>query len=182
MHGPRAQALRLGDGAARILPGWAREAGPLGDEARGEGDDEGGAGSARWRPRLARELVEEIGETRSRGLETARRDRVHDPSLLPAWEWLTAPQRLCRFQPLEVQAARRRSDMKNEEPKIGEFLITLSEDMELLKAYVDDPYPLFEEFGLTDSQQEILLSNDVGRLREALQGEYPDREIFVAFG
>jgi hypothetical protein len=61
--------------------------------------------------------------------------------------------------------------------KIGDFLIKLSEEPELLETYYSDPRAVLAESGLTEEQQETILSNDAARIQEALQGEYPDLDL-----
>jgi hypothetical protein len=62
---------------------------------------------------------------------------------------------------------------------IGPFLIKLVERSEVLGHYLRDPVGAMEAEGLSDAEQEILLSGNLRRLREALQAEYPDRKVFI---
>jgi hypothetical protein len=62
---------------------------------------------------------------------------------------------------------------------IGQFLVRLVEHPETLASYRDDPQGTMEAEGLSAEEQEIVLSGDLKRLREALEAEYPDKEIFV---
>lgn len=73
--------------------------------------------------------------------------------------------------------------MRGPSMSLGEFLLTLSKDMDLLRSYVDDPYPLFEKYEVSEEHREILLSNDIDRLYEALRDEHPEEaHVYVAFG
>ena len=62
---------------------------------------------------------------------------------------------------------------------IGPFLIKLVEQPEVLGHYLRDPQGAMDAEGLSSSEQAILLSGSLRRLREALQEEYPDREVFL---
>jgi hypothetical protein len=62
---------------------------------------------------------------------------------------------------------------------IGPFLVKLVEHPEALASYMEDPQRTMEVEGLSAQEREIVLSGDLKRLREALQEEYPDKEIFV---
>jgi hypothetical protein len=62
---------------------------------------------------------------------------------------------------------------------IGEFMIELSEDPDLLASYREDPEAVLRESGLTKEQQEIVLSNDLGRIRDAIRDEYGRAEVIV---
>jgi len=62
---------------------------------------------------------------------------------------------------------------------IGPFLIQLVEQPDVLGQYLKDPQGAMDAAGLSGGEQEILRSGNLMRLREALQEEYPDREIFL---
>jgi hypothetical protein len=62
---------------------------------------------------------------------------------------------------------------------IGPFLIQLVEQPDVLAQYLKDPNGAMDAAGLTDTEQEILRSGNLRRLREALQQEYPDKKIFL---
>jgi Aromatic-ring-opening dioxygenase LigAB, LigA subunit len=62
---------------------------------------------------------------------------------------------------------------------IGEFLTELADDPELLGRYREDPEAVLAESGLTEEQQEIVRSNDLARIRDAVRAEYQRAEIFV---
>ena len=62
---------------------------------------------------------------------------------------------------------------------IGEFLIQLSDDSDLLARFREDPYGVMADGALSEKQQELVMSGDVRRIREELQREYPDTEVFV---
>ena len=62
---------------------------------------------------------------------------------------------------------------------IGPFLIKLVEQPEVLGLYLRDPEGAFDAEGLSASEREILRSGNLRRLREVLQEEYPDREVFL---
>jgi hypothetical protein len=67
------------------------------------------------------------------------------------------------------------------EAKIGEFLIELSENEKMFRRFEQYPEEVMEEYGLDESQREIVLGDDLGRLREAIQSEFPDAaNVFVA--
>ena len=62
---------------------------------------------------------------------------------------------------------------------IGPFLIKLVEQPETLSHYLRDPVGAMQAEGLSDAEMEIVQSRNLRRLREALQEEYPDKEIFL---
>jgi hypothetical protein len=62
---------------------------------------------------------------------------------------------------------------------IGPFLIKLVEQPEVLGHYLRDPEGAMDAAGLSDSEREILRTGNLRRLRETLQEEYPDREVFL---
>jgi hypothetical protein len=62
---------------------------------------------------------------------------------------------------------------------IGDFLLELAEDPELLARYKDDPTRVLAESGLTDEQQEILRSNDLKRIRDAIRAEYQEAKVIL---
>jgi hypothetical protein len=62
---------------------------------------------------------------------------------------------------------------------IGPFLTKLVEDPDLLGSYMQDPQGVMEAEGLSAEEREVVLSGDLKRLREALQEEYPDKEVFL---
>jgi hypothetical protein len=62
---------------------------------------------------------------------------------------------------------------------IGDFLLELAEDAELLARYRDDPARVLAESGLTDEQQEILRSNDLKRIRDAIRAEYQEAKVIL---
>jgi hypothetical protein len=63
---------------------------------------------------------------------------------------------------------------------IGPFLINLVEQPGLLGRYLKDPEGTMDGEGLSGRERELILSGNLRRLREALQEEYPDREVFLA--
>jgi hypothetical protein len=63
---------------------------------------------------------------------------------------------------------------------IGPFLIKLVEHPEVLGHYLRDPDGAFDAEGLTAAEREILRSGNLKRLREALQEESKDRDVFIA--
>jgi hypothetical protein len=69
--------------------------------------------------------------------------------------------------------------MANTHKLIGEFLSEL-ENPEKLKAYLTDPEKGLRESGLSDEQQATLRSNDLAKIRAALQAEYKDAKV-IAF-
>lgn len=62
---------------------------------------------------------------------------------------------------------------------IGPFLIRLVEEPQLLDAYMRDPDVAMEAEGLSREERAIVLSGSLKQLRDALQKEYPDKEIFL---
>jgi hypothetical protein len=62
---------------------------------------------------------------------------------------------------------------------IGPFLIKLVEHPDTLSHYLKDPEGAMQAEGLSDREREIVRSGSLRRLREALQEEYPDKEIFL---
>jgi hypothetical protein len=62
---------------------------------------------------------------------------------------------------------------------IGPFLIKLVEQPDVLGHYLRDPEGAMEAAELSPTEREILRGGSLKRLREALQEEYPDREIFL---
>ena len=63
---------------------------------------------------------------------------------------------------------------------IGDFLVELSEDPSLLKEYqADQKGVLARKSGLTEEQQNILCTNDLKRIRDAIRDEYKKAEIVV---
>jgi hypothetical protein len=62
---------------------------------------------------------------------------------------------------------------------IGEFLLELGEDAGLLARYRDDPETVLEESGLSADQQEIVRSNDLKRIRDAVREEYHDAKVIL---
>jgi hypothetical protein len=63
---------------------------------------------------------------------------------------------------------------------IGEFLVELSEDPDLLRQYqADQRRFLRERSDLSEEQQEILCSNDLKRIRDAIRDEYKKAEVFL---
>jgi hypothetical protein len=62
---------------------------------------------------------------------------------------------------------------------IGSFLVKLVEDPDLLGSYMQNPEGVMEAEGLSAEEREVVSSGDLKRLRDALQEEFPDKEIFV---
>jgi hypothetical protein len=62
---------------------------------------------------------------------------------------------------------------------IGPFLTKLVEDPALLGSYMQNPEGVMEAEGLSPREREIVFSGDLKRLRDALQEEFPDKEIFL---
>jgi len=69
--------------------------------------------------------------------------------------------------------------MTNKHNLIGEFLSEL-EHPDKLKAYLENPEKTLRASGLSGEQQATLRSNDLAKIREALQAEYKDVKI-IAF-
>ena len=63
---------------------------------------------------------------------------------------------------------------------IGPFLIKLVEHPDTLAHYLRDPVGSMQAEGLSDGEVEIVLGGNLRRLRETLQQEYPDTDIFLA--
>jgi acetyl-CoA acetyltransferase len=63
---------------------------------------------------------------------------------------------------------------------IGEFLVELSEDPNLLAAYRGNQRKCLDErSGLSREQQDLLLTNDLKRIRKAVQDEYKKAEVIA---
>jgi hypothetical protein len=62
---------------------------------------------------------------------------------------------------------------------IGPFLIKLVEHPDTLSHYMRDPMGAMQAEGLSEREIEVVLSGNLRRLREALQEEYPNKEIFL---
>jgi hypothetical protein len=62
---------------------------------------------------------------------------------------------------------------------IGEWLIELVEDPELMKGFRADPDKALQDSGLSDDQQRVLRSGDQRAIREAVRGEYGRTEIML---
>ena len=62
---------------------------------------------------------------------------------------------------------------------IGEFLADLTEDPSLLKEYARDQKGVLERSGLTKQQQEVLLTNDLKKIRNAIRDEYKKADLIV---
>jgi hypothetical protein len=63
---------------------------------------------------------------------------------------------------------------------IGPFLIKLVEHPDTLAHYQRDPVGSMQAEGLSGREIEIVLGGNLRRLRETLQQEYSDKEIFLA--
>ena len=67
-----------------------------------------------------------------------------------------------------------------EAPKlIGEFLSELAENPDTLQAYIASPEQALLVSGLTEEQQETLLSNDLNRIKDAIRVEYGKAEVLL---
>ena len=62
---------------------------------------------------------------------------------------------------------------------IGDFLLELADDPELLARFRDDPATVLAESGLTAEQQQILRSNDLKRVRDAIRAEYQEAKVIL---
>jgi hypothetical protein len=63
---------------------------------------------------------------------------------------------------------------------IGDFLVDLTEDPSLLKEYGRDQKGVLEHrSGLTKKQQEVLLTNDLEQIRDAIRDEYKKADLIV---
>ena len=62
---------------------------------------------------------------------------------------------------------------------IGPFLIKLVEHPDTFARYQRDPVGAMEDEGLSDHEIVIVLSGDLKRLTDALQQEYPGKDIFL---
>jgi hypothetical protein len=62
---------------------------------------------------------------------------------------------------------------------IGPFLIKLVEHEDTLRLYLEDPVGAMQAEGLSNQEIELVLGGNLRRLREALQKEYPDSEVFL---
>jgi hypothetical protein len=65
---------------------------------------------------------------------------------------------------------------------IAEFLSKLADDSFTFGAYVENPENVMKDFGLSEEQQETLLSNDLGRIREAIRRENAEAQyLFLVY-
>jgi hypothetical protein len=62
---------------------------------------------------------------------------------------------------------------------VGEFLIRLGEDPDLLPRFKKHPYEVMGEAGLSEEQQALIMSGDVGRIRGELEREFPNAQVFL---
>ena len=62
---------------------------------------------------------------------------------------------------------------------IGEFLLELADDKKGFANYSADPEAYMAAYGLNKTQQKILLSNNLEKIREAIREEYRKAEIFI---
>jgi hypothetical protein len=62
---------------------------------------------------------------------------------------------------------------------IGEFLADLTEDPSLLKEYGRDQKGVLERSGLTKKQQDVLLTNELKPIRDAIRDEYKKADLIV---
>ena len=67
------------------------------------------------------------------------------------------------------------------QPRIVDFLRSLAEDNERLRAYNRDPERVLAQSNLTAEQRQILLSDDIVRIRDAIRREedIPDQYFFL---
>jgi len=67
------------------------------------------------------------------------------------------------------------------QPRIVDFLRSLAEDNEKLRAYNRDPERVLAQSNLTAEQRQILLSDDIVRIRDAIRREedIPDQYFFL---
>jgi hypothetical protein len=65
----------------------------------------------------------------------------------------------------------------DEEQKISEFLIELSEDPARLEAYFENPADVVLDSKLSKDNQKLILSGDVDRISAALQEELPEADF-----
>jgi hypothetical protein len=70
--------------------------------------------------------------------------------------------------------------MAVEQKLIGEFLVELSEDPSLVKEYQDNQKEFLEgRSDLSQEQKDVLLTNDLKTIREAIRDEYRTAEVIV---
>jgi hypothetical protein len=62
---------------------------------------------------------------------------------------------------------------------VSEFLIRLGEDPDLLARYYEDKRGVLAESGLSEEQQELIVSGDVQRIQAELQQEHPEAKVFL---
>jgi hypothetical protein len=62
---------------------------------------------------------------------------------------------------------------------IGDFLLELAEDDDLLTRYRDHQAQVLAESGLTEEQQATLRSNDLRRIRDAVRAEYQEAKVIL---
>jgi hypothetical protein len=61
--------------------------------------------------------------------------------------------------------------MESREPRILDFVLSLLDDPGRRERFTEDPNALMGEYGLTQAQQEVLLSRDVLRIQRAIESE-----------
>jgi hypothetical protein len=64
--------------------------------------------------------------------------------------------------------------------KIGDFLIKLSDDPMLLSEFDKDREQVMKDNGLLKNQRDIVGSNNLKRIRKALERENPGKAVFLA--
>jgi hypothetical protein len=62
---------------------------------------------------------------------------------------------------------------------MGEFLSELAENALKLSAYLEKPDEVMERSGLTEDQREILRSDDLARIRDAIREEYASAAVLL---
>ena len=62
---------------------------------------------------------------------------------------------------------------------IGEFLLELNTDRRKFTRYAEDRDTVLASSGLTEKQQNILKSDDLRKIRDAIRDEYQSAEVIV---
>jgi hypothetical protein len=62
---------------------------------------------------------------------------------------------------------------------IGEFLTELADHPKRMREYLEDREKVMREAGLDDHQREVLLSNDLRRIRDAIHEEYATAHVLL---
>jgi len=62
---------------------------------------------------------------------------------------------------------------------IGEFLTELADHPKRMREYMEDREKVMRDAGLDHEQREVLMSNDLGRIRDAIHEEYATAQVLL---